>query len=424
MNENLQQYKITCGNCGFPVSIEESLLLSFKNTIREDLQQALKVKEDELAAQRDEYSSLAQKLEQDRANLDTIVSQRTSDQLKSQQKLLKDTIRTQVEQEKEQLIAQLESELETKAKGLISAQQNESKLRRLNIEYEEKLSEAMLRKEREMEQRIDAVVSSTKASMEEQIQLESLKLREAHAVVEGLRKQLTIAQEKARQGSMQTQGDVTEMYLETTISDLFRQDLIEPVLTGRNGGDFIQTIRTETGRKCGSIMWEVKQTSTWNNSFIAKAKSDNLNIHKCDAIIIATRTLPKDIERFGLVNGVWVCKIHEVKLLCTVLRYGLLRVFAVKNTLDNQTDRIQVLYNYLNSKEFHDGFEMVLNSLQNLEEQHLKEQKALNTIWKKREVYLSSALNSVIAFYSNLKGLSDGEIPSDIKMLEEYSTAS
>lgn len=424
MNENLQQYKITCGNCGSPVSIEDSLLLQFKETIRLDLQNTLRDKEDELLRQQDEYASLSEKLENDRKDLEIIISDRISSKLKSQQQQLTNSIRTQVEKEKEELIAQLEAELDSKAKGLISARQNESKLRRLNLEYEEKLSEAMLKKEREMEQRIDAVVNSAKASMEEQLQIESLKVKEAQAVVEGLRKQLSIAQEKARQGSMQTQGEVTELFLESTIQELFRHDLIESIVAGRNGGDFIQTIRTETGRNCGTIMWEVKQTSAWSNNFIEKAKRDNLNIHKCDAVIIATRTLPKGVERFALIEGIWVCKLHEAKLLCTVLRYGLLRVFAVKNTLDNQTDKIQVLYNYLNSKEFHDGFEMVLNSLQNLEEQHLREQKALNTIWKKREVYISSALNSVIAFYSNLKGLSDGEIPSDIQMLEEYSSAS
>ncbi|MES2557211.1 MAG: DUF2130 domain-containing protein [Bacteroidota bacterium] len=424
MNENLQQYKITCSNCGSPVSIEDSLLLQFKETIRKDLQQTLREKEESLLEKQAEFDSLVEKLEQDRLELESIISTRTSQQLKSQQQQLVDSIREQVSKEKEELIFQLETELETKSKGLVSARQNESKLRRLNLEYEEKLSEAILEKDREMEQRIDAIVNSTKSSMEEKIQLETLKLKEAQAVISGLQKQLSIANEKARQGSMQTQGEVTELYLESAIQESFRSDLITPIPTGRNGCDFIQTVRTETGRNCATIAWEVKQTANWSNDFIDKAKRNNLNIHKCDVVIIATRTLPKGVERFALIDGVWVCKIHEAKFLGTVLRYGLLRVFAVKSTLENQTDKIQILYNYLNSQEFHDTFSMVLDSLRNLEEQHLKEQKSLNVIWRKRELFISSALHSVISFYSSLKGLSDGEIPGDIDMLEEYSSAS
>ena len=53
--------------------------------------------------------------------------------------------------------------------------------------------------------------------------------------------------------------------------------------------------------------------------WIEKLKTD-MRSQGADIAVIVTQTLPKDMERFGEKDGVYICTFAEVRSLASVLR--------------------------------------------------------------------------------------------------------
>jgi hypothetical protein len=74
---------------------------------------------------------------------------------------------------------------------------------------------------------------------------------------------------------------------------------ITEVPKGIRGADIVQIIKTRSGLACGTILWEVKNTRTWTQSWITKLKEDKRTL-KSEIAIIVTKTLPKEIKSFDV----------------------------------------------------------------------------------------------------------------------------
>lgn len=118
-----------------------------------------------------------------------------------------------------------------------------------------------------------------------------------------LHKQIEELQRKAEVASQQAQGEVQEIELESILAQQFRFDKIEPVPKGVRGADIIQQVHDETGRFCGSIIWESKRTKSWGNDWIQKLKDDQRAV-KAEIAALVSSVLPKDVNRFGYSEGI------------------------------------------------------------------------------------------------------------------------
>jgi hypothetical protein len=89
-----------------------------------------------------------------------------------------------------------------------------------------------------------------------------------------MKKQVEELRRKSDQGSQQLQGGVQELELEAMLRSTFLGDLIERIPKGRNGGDVIHKVIGPNGLQSGAILWESKQTNSWDNDWLAKNRED------------------------------------------------------------------------------------------------------------------------------------------------------
>src|SRR5438046_7317814 len=136
---------------------------------------------------------------------------------------------------------------------------------------------------------------------------------------------------RAEQGSMQLQGEVQEQVLEQMLQSTFPFDIITEVGKGVRGADCIQIVRSNFGQECGKIIYESKRTNAFASEWIEKLKADMRN-QGAEIAVIVTRTMPRDMDCFGIKDGVWICDFSEVKALASVLREGVMRVFNTVNS--------------------------------------------------------------------------------------------
>ena len=221
---------------------------------------------------------------------------------------------------------------------------------------------------------------------------------------------------KSEQGSMQLQGESQEKLLEDILKENFPFDTIEEVGKGVEGADCIQTIRNHTGKECGKIIYESKRTKTWSNNWIDKLKAD-MRGKGADVAILVTQVFPKDMDRFGEKDGVWVCSFAEAASVAHLLRSGIIKINEAVQSQENKGDKMQMLYNYLTGNEFRGQMEAIVEGFMSLRNGITKERVQMEKIWKEREKQLEKVLMSTSGMYGSVKGIAGASV-SDIPLLD------
>jgi hypothetical protein len=405
--------KMNCPNCKTIINVDELLVAQFQESIKKDLHQELHLREMELNEEKEEYKQLALQLSKEKEGVDEMVNSRVKKLLISREETLKASIQKEVEDEKRIQLEELENELTKKSSQLQELNGTKAQLVRLRREMEESETRIILEKEKELTARLE----EARAKIKEQVHQESfLKIKEREKIIEDLKNKLDDAKKRAEQGSMQLQGEIQELEIIELLQDFHPHDEISQSKKGANAADILQIVKTQSGHECGKIYYESKRTKSWSNDWVKKFKQDNLNT-KADILVLVTNALPKDIERYGIIDGVWICSFNDVRELSLVLRFGLLKLQQVAIANIGKDTKMEMLYKYLTSDEFKNVFESIIEGFKSIQDSHQNEKLKTQRLWKEREKLLEQILSNSVEFYGSLKGIAGASI-QDIKLLE------
>jgi len=230
------------------------------------------------------------------------------------------------------------------------------------------------------------------------------KLQDALAVNEELRRKL-------QQGSQQTQGEVLELELEGLLHATFPFDHIEPVPKGMNGADLVHRVHNNKGHCCGTIVWESKRTKAWSDGWIQKLK-DDLRLVKGDIAVIVSEALPKDINNFGHMKGVWITSRDCSLSLAAALRFLLIEVSTLKSAAVGKNERLEILYNYLSGSEFKQRVEAIVEAFIEMQGDLQEERRVAERRWSKREKQIQRVISNTSGMYGDLQGLIGSSLSS------------
>lgn len=382
---------ITCPKCGNEFQPTDAIRGEVEKQLRAQVQEWQKKKEAEYQKQ------LAQKDEE------------AEKRLGEERKRIQEQVQSQIQK-------QLESDYETKMKFL--EQRNEDNEKRLKEARDKELEflkkeQILADKEKELELQVQKTLNEEKARLSVQIQKEEeektfLKIKQLEKQLEDQKKIAEEAVRKAEQGSMQLQGEVQELALEEMLRTSFPLDKIEEVGKGIRGADCIQLVRNNLGQECGKIIFESKRTKDFSNEWIEKLKAD-MRSQGADVAVIVTQAMPKDMDRFGEKDGIWICTFFEVQPLVHVLRSSIMRVYTATKSQENKGDKMTLLYNYFTSSEFSEQWKAMREGFRGLKDSIQKERDQMERIWKAREKQLEKILLNA----SHIRGSIDGIAGAD-----------
>ena len=408
---------IKCPNCGHVFDVENVLAADMEQKYQQQYKDKLNQSLSRVEEDKKQLATEQQQFEEKKKKENEIFAQ------KIQQEKLK--LETEIQ---EQLRKSISADYENKLRLLQNSNNdNEEKLkesRKKELEFLQK--EAQLKnKEAELEITLQKKLQEERTTLTEQIRHQeneknSLKERDHQLLVKELTMQLDdqkkLADEmkrKAEQSSMQRQGEVQELLLESILKENFPFDIIEEVGKGVEGADCIQVVRNSSGTTCGKIIYESKRTKTWSNSWVDKLKAD-MRSRGADVAILVTQAFPKDMERFGEKDGIWICNFTEVNSVAHLLRNGIIKVYDIQRSEENKGDKMQLLYNYLTGNEFKGQVEAIVEGFMAMKQSIMKERIQMEKMWKEREKQLEKVLISTSGMYGSVKGIagaSVGNIP-------------
>jgi len=213
---------------------------------------------------------------------------------------------------------------------------------------------------------------------------------------------------KAEQGSMQMQGEVQELLLEELLQTTFPFDNIAPVGKGVRGADCIQTVRNQLGTEVGKIIFESKRTKDFTNDWIEKLKTDMRNLG-ADVAVIVTQALPKDMDRFGEKEGVYICTFSEVRSVVLLLRNALLKIYDAKKSQENKGDKMVMLYDYLIGNEFGEQWKAIREGFMSMKLSIQRERDTMEKLWKSREKQLEKVLLNAAHIKGSIEGIAGAD---------------
>ena len=383
----MADFIIHCPKCNHAFEPGDSIREEVQNELRGQMKEWQKQKEIETAALIEaEKKKMHADLEN---NLKKNIAAEYEAQLQQFQKNATEAeTKLQAARAKEVAFLQKEQDLKTKEAEL------EVTLQRQLIEEKGKLQEQLAKEEAE------------KIGLKEQEY--ALRTKELEKQIEDQKKLVEEMRRKQEQGSMQLQGEVQELMLEELLQTTFPFDKIEEVGKGVRGADCIQVVRNQFGNESGKIIYESKRTKDFANEWIEKLKSDMRTLG-ADVAIIVTQTLPKDMDRFGEKDGVYICTFTEVRSVALLLRNALLKIAEAKKSQENKGDKMVMLYDYLISSEFSEQWKAIREGFMSMKLSIQKERDTMEKLWKAREKQLEKVLLNAAHIKGSVEGIAGAD---------------
>ncbi len=388
---------IKCPNCGTEIPLTEALTNQIEQSMKFKYEAEALAKDKEIQERLEEVKQQTKELEAKHQAID----EQVAEQVKAECKKIAEQEKAKILAEQAEETKALEEDLAEQKTKVREANKKELELRKQQEKLEEEREALELTVQRKIDEERKKVAEEASRKA---VEKEQLKMLEKDNQLAAMKKQIDELKRKAEVGSQEAQGEALEGALQDVLQQTFPIDAFEEVKKGTRGADIIQRVHNRSGKECGTILWESKNTKDFQKPWIEKLKKDQQDANASVAVIMSV-TLPKQIDSFGVYEGVWVSDYKSVIGLATALRHGLVEVARQKIVTAGRDSVKDVIYEYVTGNEFAMHIKAVVNAFGLMQEQLGKERRAMEKIWKAREKQIATVLDNVVGIRGSIEGL-------------------
>ena len=407
---------VVCPQCKTEIKLTESLAAPLLESVRRDYEQRLTQKDAEVARHEKTLQDREATLQKAKESLDEEVAaklQRERAGIAAEEaKKAKRALENDLDQRAKE-ITELQEILKQRDMKLGEAQKAQAEVTRKQRELEDAKRELELTVAKRVQAELDAACDKAKKDAEEELKL---KVLEKEQTIASMQRQIEDLKRRAEQGSQQLQGEVQELEIESLLSSRFPRDMIQSVPKGEFGGDVLHRVVGPLGQPCGTILWESKRTKNWSDTWLPKLREDQRTA-KAEIAVIISQALPKDVETFDLVDGVWVAHPRVLLPIAITLRNTLIEVASARQASEGQQTKMEMVYQYITDQRFRQRVQAIVEAFSSMREDLDRERKAITKQWAKREEQIDRVMQATVGMYGDLQGIA-GKTLQEIEGLE------
>ena len=407
---------ITCPKCKEEIKLTESLAAPLIESTRREFEERLARKDVDIAKRESSLHEREEALSKAKETIDDQVTERVQKEratiVAEEAKKAKLILATDLERKAKE-VTDLQDILKQRDKKLAEAQKVQADLLRKQRELDDAKRELDLTVEKRVQEGLAVTRDQAKKEAEESL---SLKVKEKEETIASMQRKIEDLKRKAEQGSQQLQGEVQELELETLLSTKFPFDKIQPVPKGEHGGDVLHIVIGPLGQSCGTILWESKRTKNWSDGWLTKLRDDQ-RAAKAELAVIVSQTLPKGMESFDMIDGVWVTHPRAALPIAVTLRHTLIELATARQASEGQQTKMEMVYQYLTGPRFRQRVEAIVEAFSSMQDDLHKEKKAINKQWAKREEQINRVMQATVGMYGDFQGIA-GKTLQEIEGLE------
>lgn len=411
---------IICPKCKTEIPLTESLAAPLIEATRKQFERKLSQKDKEIEQREEAIRNKEKKIAEAKRKIEQQVADQVQEQLTAERtriiadesKKAKRASAAELETKSREL-SDLQEILKERDGKLAEAQRAQAELIKKTRELDDAKRELELTVEKRVQGSLNEVRAQAKREAEDGLKL---KVAEKDQTIASMQQKIEELKQKAEQGSQQLQGEVQELELENLLRAKFPHDTLEPVPKGEFGGDVVHHVLSQSGKLCGTILWECKRTKNWSDGWLVKLRDDQRTA-KADLSVLVSQALPKGIETFDVLEGVWVTHPRTALPVAAVLRQTLLEVSTARQMTEGQQSKAEMIYQYLTGPRFRHRVGAIVESFSCMQEDLDKERKAIMKQWAKREEQIDRVMGATVGMYGDLQGIA-GKSIQEIEGLE------
>lgn len=399
---------IDCPKCGAKINIEQVLADQTEKRLRQEYENRFQNKMMEYTNKEIELKKAIEEFEWKKSKENELFNERLTKRLEEERNKAEKEIQKKYFskiQATEAELSKLKGENHSLKLKEIELLKKDAEIRALKERQELEIEKRLLEEKNKItEQYQNQFEERLKVQLEQQSAQHQLKIKELQIQLEQQKKLAEEMANKANQKSMELQGEAQERKLEEILKQEFPFDRIEEVPKGYAGADVIQSVIDEFGNEAGKIIFESKRTKEFAREWITKLKDDQLKVQANFAILV-TQAFPKEMNKFGNKDGVWICHFEEVQQVVNILRESLIQISKIKLANENRGDKMKMLYDYLTGQEFATRVKNIIDSFSSMKIELDQEKRAFQRIWKQREVQIDRVISNTIDLYSTFSAI-------------------
>lgn len=416
MTRQMTEPTIICPKCKNEIKLTESLAAPLLESTRREYEARLVQKDTAIATREIELRQKEEAIAKARESIDSQVAERLKSERNKiaadEAKKARLALGTDLEQKAKEL-ADLQEVLKIRDAKLAEAQKAQAEIVKRERELEDAKRELALNVEKGIKQGLAATREQARKEAEEE---QKLKVAEKEQLISAMQKQIEELKRRAEQGSQQLQGEVQELELEALLRSKFPRDNVEPVPKGEFGGDALHRVVGPLGQICGTILWESKRTKNWSDSWLAKLRDDQRTA-KAEISVLITHALPKGVETFDFIDGVWVAHPRVAMPVAIMIRQSLVELAMARQASEGQQTKMELLYSYLTGPRFRQRVQAIVEAFSNMKEDLDREKKAITKQWAKRDEQIERVMQATVGMYGDMQGIA-GKTLQEIDGLE------
>jgi hypothetical protein len=383
-----------------------------------DLNAVIQDRDAKLAAAQNAQAELVRKereLEDARREMELTIQTKVQAELGTLREKAKQDAETEAKLpliEKEQQITSMQRQLDERDAKLATAQKAQAEV----VRKERALDDARREMDLTIQNKVQAELGDIRAKAKQDAEAEAkLPLIEKEQQIASMQRQIEELKRKAEQGSQQAQGEAQELHLETVLRANFTRDVIEPVPKGEYGGDILQRVMGPADQSCGTILWESKRTKNFSDGWLAKLREDQRKAG-AEVALIVTSALPKGIQNFCLMEGIWVTDPRCAIPVAVMLRQSLINVAAARQASEGQQTKMELMYQYLTGPQFRHRVGAVVERFVEMQSDLERERRSATKQFAKRDQQIRGVIDALAGMVGDLQGIA-GKAIEEIEAL-------
>jgi hypothetical protein len=180
----------------------------------------------------------------------------------------------------------------------------------------------------------------------------------------------------------QSGEELGERDLTVLLKQAFHGDKVDRIGRGVKGADIIHSVMDGT-KSCGTIIYESKNVSTWNNAFVKQAKKYQTQ-YETPHVVIVSNVFPHKQKSMCICEGVPVVSLRTAIPLATIIRNGILEISQLRVSDVARDEKSRELFDYIISDKFGTRFREMADSVESLRDQQRKERTWHENAWESR----------------------------------------
>jgi hypothetical protein len=294
----------------------------------------------------------------------------------------------------------LEREFAAKARSDSEAKTNELEALKRELAKERKTQALSVR------QTVNKKLAEAKAQERARVEQEYTKRQRAvDATVQKLQDQNSELSRRVERLSAADRGEYNEEEIYSQLQRAFPDDEIRKTRRGQRGADIFQEVRLRTGSgavRAGTIVYECKDTLTWNNAFIAQLQRAAVE-NKTPYVVLISRCFPRNQKNLFVKDGVIVVDPGRAVALAGIVRRMVIETHRSGLVTSSQAEKTKALYRYISSTEFNQAFACLATASDRLSNLLGKERSAHHRVWAEREHVYGEVSEKVVQIDARFK---------------------